>query len=221
MAGALVVFAKEPAPGRVKTRLCPPFRPEEAASFYEAMLADVLEASAAMARDHGLSLWVAVDPAEAAARLAPPGSQPLGQQGSDLSARMAHAAARAFGAGHAPVLLRGSDSPTLGDDTLQGALAGLAEADVVLCPDRDGGYNLVGLASLAPGVFDHPMSTGTVLEDTLAQAARRGLRSRVLPAGFDIDVASDLTCLAEARASGGASRCPRTLAWLDHHSLWP
>jgi rSAM/selenodomain-associated transferase 1 len=220
LSGALVVFAKRPEPGQVKTRLCPPLTPEQAAAFYACMLEDVLETSVRAARALGLEAVLAVHPPEAAETLpAPAGMRREPQRGADLGARMEHAAAREFARGSRPVLLRGSDSPTLGLATLRAALDALSSRDLVICPDRDGGYNLVGLARPAPGVFSHPMSTGSVLDDTLARARLCGLSHALLPAGFDVDCAADLALLAAARAEGLASDCARTLAWLDRHPL--
>jgi rSAM/selenodomain-associated transferase 1 len=205
----------------VKTRLSPPFTSEQAARFYAALLADVLDATLAACRALDLEPVLAVHPPEAAARLAAPtGFRREPQHGADLAARMEHAAARELAAGR-PVLLRGSDSPTLGVATLAAALDALAASDLVLCPDCDGGYNLVGLRKPAPGLFDHPMSTPSVLDDTLARARRLGLSYRLLPAGFDLDTAADLGRLAEARRTPAASLCPRTLAFLDREGLWP
>jgi rSAM/selenodomain-associated transferase 1 len=221
--GALLVFAKEPRAGDVKTRLCPPFTPEEAASFYESLLDDVLETSAAAAGRLGLAPILCVAPAEArdrVARRAPAAFASLPQRGPDLAARMAAALADAAALGHAPLLLRGSDSPLLGEETFAAALRALEQADLALAPDRDGGYNLVALRRPAPGLFEHAMSTERVLGDTLRQAERLGLRVELLSPGFDIDRAADLALLAAARAAGRAGACPRTLAWLDRHRLW-
>jgi rSAM/selenodomain-associated transferase 1 len=216
----LVVFAKRPEPGQVKTRLCPPFTPEQAAAFYACMLEDVLETSVRAAAALGLEAVLAVHPPEAVLTLpAPAGLRREPQRGADLGARMEHALAREFARGSRPVLLRGSDSPTLGVETLAAALDALARKDLVICPDRDGGYNLVGLARPAAGLFSHPMSTGSVLADTLARARLCGLSQALLPAGFDVDCAADLAQLAAARAQGLAADCPRTLAWLDRHAL--
>jgi glycosyltransferase A (GT-A) superfamily protein (DUF2064 family) len=145
----------------------------------------------------------------------------LPQRGEDLAARMAGAFEEAAAAGHAPLLLRGSDSPLLGEATFAAALEALGDADLALSPDLDGGYNLVGLRRPAPGLFDHPMSTPSVLADTLACARRLGLRARVLEPGFDVDTAADLAQLARARSEGRAAGCPRALAFLDRHALWP
>lgn len=222
MSGALVVFAKRPDPGQVKTRLCPAFSPEQAAAFYAAMLDDVLESSDRAAAALGLAPVLAVHPPEAASQLpAPTGWQCEPQQGPDLGARMEHALARQLDAGRSPVLLRGSDSPTLGRSTLAAALEALEQHDLVICPDRDGGYNLVGLHEPAPGLFHHPMSTAAVLEDTLANAARLGLHASVLAQGFDIDTIQDLSWLARMRREKPSLPCPRTLAFLDERGLWP
>lgn len=224
MSGALLVFAKEPQPGAVKTRLCPPFTAEEAADFYACLLADVLEASAAAAARLGLAPLLFVAPAEACARVgagAPAVYRCLPQRGPDLAARMEAAFADAAALCEGPLLLRGSDSPILGAETLAEALAALAGADVALCPDQDGGYGLVALRRPAPGLFDHPMSTASVLADTLASAGRLGLRAALVAPGFDIDVAADLALLARARDEGRAAACPRSLAFLDRRRLWP
>ena len=224
MKGALLVFAKEPRPGAVKTRLSPPFSAEQAAAFYACLLGDVLEVSAAAAARLGLAPFLYVAPAEACAAVAeraPAGFGARAQRGADLAARMAHALAETASAGYAPLLLRGSDSPLLGEATLAAALAALEEADLALCPDLDGGYNLVALRRPVPGLFDHAMSTATVLADTLANARRLGLEARVLEPGFDVDTAADLSHLARARSEGRAAGCPRSLAFLDRHALWP
>jgi rSAM/selenodomain-associated transferase 1 len=222
-AGVLVVFAKAPRPGAVKTRMTPPLEPVEAAAFYRCMLEDVLEASAAIARPLGLEPWLAAHPPAARAELsalAPPGFRIVAQHGPDLGRRMEWAAAQAAAAGARATLLRGSDSPALGAAELRAALDALEDADLALSPDRDGGYNLVALRRPAPGLFEHPMSTATVLEDTLARARSLELRARILGPSFDLDSLADLGALADARSRDPRLPCPRTLAWLDRRGLW-
>jgi rSAM/selenodomain-associated transferase 1 len=224
VSGALVVFAREPVPGRVKTRLCPPFAPEQAAAFYACLLDDVLDATARAAPPLGLVPVLAVDPPDACARLAlraPAPFRVVPQHAGDLGARMEAAAADAFARGHAPVLLRGSDSPALGPRRIAAALRALERADLVLLPDRDGGYSLVGLRRPAPGLFAHPMSTPEVLRETLARARDLALESALLETGFDVDTADDLRWLAQARGRDPDLDCPRALAWLDRSALWP
>lgn len=222
MSGALAVFAKPPRPGEVKTRLVPPLTHEEAAELYACLLDDALEASAAACARLELVAYLAVHPPEAAQALlrrAPPGFRALGQRGAGLGARMQAAAQELAAAGHAPVLLRGSDSPALGPALLERALAALRAVDLVLSPDPDGGYNLVGLRRPAPGLFDHPMSTSRVLEDTLANARALGLRWELLEPGFDVDRVADLARVRALRGRPEAALCPRTLAFCEARGL--
>jgi len=228
--GWIVVFAKAPQPGRVKTRLSPPLSSVEAAELYRCLLLDALEESAAAAANLGLEAVVAVDPPSATAELAaqsPAGFRAIAQGSGELGARMSHIARQAAAAGAPFALLRGSDSPCLDRIVLRDAVAALAGADLVACPDRDGGYNLIGLGVHAlergpwGGLFDHPMSTPTVLRDTLARAERLQLVVAQLAPGFDIDRYEDLRSLAALRAERGEIPCHRTLAFLDERRLWP
>ena len=228
MNGWLVVFAKDPQPGRVKTRLSPPFSPAAAAAFYRCLLADVLDESAAAAELLGLDAVLAVDPPGSAAEMAseaPASFRAIAQAAGDLGERMGAVAGEAAAAGAAFALLRGSDSPCLARATLRQAVESLARADLVIGPDRDGGYDLVGLGPRALDraasgrLFDHPMSHAGVLRETLARA--HDLRVHLLETGFDVDGFDDLRLLAEARAAGTAISCPRSLAFLDAHGLWP
>jgi uncharacterized protein len=214
----VIVFAKRPAPGAVKTRLCPPLTLEQAASLYSAMLDDVLVTTAAAAASAGAVTWVAVHPPDAVDELAarcPPGFDVCAQRGADLSERMERAVESAAAAGFARILLRGSDNPALPGAELVRGLAALDEADLAVGPERDGGYGWIALRGPVPGLFAHPMSTASVLSDTLAGAAARGLRVRTLDTHFDLDTAADFALLADARARGEARDCPRTLALLD------
>jgi rSAM/selenodomain-associated transferase 1 len=219
----LVVFAKAPRAGLVKTRMCPPLSPVEAAEFYAAMLADVLEASAAAAAPLGLEPVLAAHPPEALgelARRAPPAYRVVPQRGADLAQRMDRAVREAAAGGARRILLRGSDSPGLEPARMAAALADLERFDLALSPDRDGGYNLIGLCAPEPDLFTLPMSTGTVLEDTLAAAARLGLRVRLQEPAFDLDVLADLRWLAALRGSPAQAHCRRSMAWVDAKRLW-
>jgi uncharacterized protein len=227
--GWIVVFAKAPAAGRVKTRFSPPFTPAEAAGFYHSLLADALDVTAAAAAALDLDPVLTVDPpAEVAslAALAPAGVRVVAQGAGALGARMTHAAHEALAAGAPFVLLRGSDSPCLGEQTIRAAVDALARSELVVCPDRDGGFNLIGLgarhsARELADLFDHPMSTPTVLRETLARAAKCGRAPHLLPPGFDLDCFDDLRRLAAERDGDASKLCPRTLAFLDEHRLWP
>jgi hypothetical protein len=220
--GVVVVFAKAPRPGEVKTRMCPPLSHAEAAEFYACMLADVLETTARAAGLLGLEPVLAVHPAERCVELArdvPAAFRIVAQRGPDLAARMAWAVREAAAGGVRRVLLRGSDSPTLDGAALAAALSHLDECDVVLRPDRDGGYNLVGLRRPRPEIFDHPMSTARALEETLARARALGLATRLAEPGFDLDTPADLRWLARERERA-AELCARTVDWADRRGLW-
>jgi rSAM/selenodomain-associated transferase 1 len=226
--GALLVFAKEPVAGQVKTRMVPPLSPQQAADLYAALLRDVLIASGRIALELGLTPTLAVHPADAVrvlARSAPTEFRVVPQRGANLGARMAWAIREVAASGADRILLRGSDSPVLDRERIAAALACLDAFDLVVSPDLDGGYNLIGLRRPAPGLFDHPMSTRTALDDTLANAAALGLRAKVARPSFDIDTADDLALLAAERAGGEgtsiAALCPHTLAFLDAERLWP
>jgi rSAM/selenodomain-associated transferase 1 len=220
--GVVIVFAKAPRAGEVKTRMCPPLSHGEAAELYASMLADVLEATARAALALAIDPVLAVHPPELRAELArdvPTPFRVVSQRGSDLAARMAWAVREAAASGVARMLLRGSDSPTLDGAALAEAFAELDSHDVVLRPDRDGGYNLVALRRPTPEIFDHPMSTASVLADTLARARARGLAVRVAEPGFDLDTLADLRWLARERERA-AGLCARTLAFADRRGLW-
>ena len=207
----LALFAKAPVPGQVKTRLCPPLEPSQAAELYEAMLLDILDQHRAEPCD--LALWHT--PAAAAdwfRAAAPAAYRLLAQQGSDLAARMCHLFRHHADEGYTRMVLRGTDSPTLPAARVPEAFAALASgADLVLCPDRDGGYNLVGLCRPVDALFELEMSTASVLEGTLGRARELGLRTELLAAHHDVDTEADLALLS---AELCASRTPRTQAWL-------
>ncbi|MFI5320678.1 MAG: hypothetical protein ACHQ6V_13975 [Myxococcota bacterium] len=116
MNGTLVVFAKWPAPGAVKTRLCPPLTLAQAAELYAAMLDDVLAAMALHAPPLGLACVLAGHPHEALAQFAAraPGWRVVAQEGADLSARKEHVAASELAPGAHRGLVGGSATPARG-----------------------------------------------------------------------------------------------------------
>jgi rSAM/selenodomain-associated transferase 1 len=222
--GCVIVFAKAPTPGLVKTRLCPPLDHEQAASLYQNMLDDVLEATGRFARQSDLDAVLCVHPAEACVELAaraPSNFRVIAQRGGGLAARMAWAVDEAVAGGASKILLRGSDNPTLSIDDMHAALVGLDDHDLVISPDLDGGYGLIGVRGAWSAIFDHPMSTHTVLEETLADAARLGLTVRVLDTRFDVDRAEDLERLARAVEREDVDHCARTVEWIRQNGFWP
>jgi rSAM/selenodomain-associated transferase 1 len=200
LATLLIIFAKKPAPGQVKTRLCPPLSPEDAARLYQGFLDDTL---AEMERLPELTLALAYAPAGARSffqDLVPPGVSLFPQEGEDLGERMARAFAWGFDAGCDLVLLRGSDTPDLpGAVVLEAAtVLGQGLAQVALGPSLDGGYYLMGLKALHPELFrELAWSGATVLADTLERARRLSLPVHLLPGWRDIDNFRDLAAFLE------------------------
>lgn len=220
---ALVVFAKDPQPGQVKTRMSPALTPEVAAAFYREMLVDVLAESERACETLSLAGTLTVSPKQAVqdlAELAPMSFSVVAQSGDGLGARMAFEIKRGFASGARRVILRGSDNPALGAEELAAVVSALDTHDVVASPDPDGGYGAIGLRVAAGEIFDHTMSTEEVLRDTLARAAEAGLTTRKTTGSFDLDTLWDLARLHAVRDSIPPTRCPRTLAFADRHGLW-
>ena len=223
-ASALVVFAKAPLPGLVKTRLCPPLDLEQAADLYSCMLDDVLEESAAACDRVGAQLFVTVHPETAVAVMAerlPRRARAIAQHGTDLAARMQHAIGQCAAAGYERIALRGSDSPMMPGRRIDEAFEALERADLALCRDADGGYDLLSLCRPHAGLLDHAMSTASVADDTLANARRLGLTCCELEPGFDLDTSHDLARLRRERNALQPGSCRRTLELLDREGWWP
>jgi len=187
----VVVLAKVPAPGRVKTRLCPPCSPEQAARVAAAALTDTL---------------AAVDASGAATRMlvtdrpcaAPAGWSGALQRGGPLPERLANAFADLR-----PALLIGMDTPQLTGGHLDAALRLLAGADAVFGPAEDGGWWALGLRDprLARVVADVPTSRDDTGERTLHALRAAGLRVGLLPELTDVDTAADAVAVAQAAPS--------------------
>jgi uncharacterized protein len=195
MATLLIIFAKEPLPGQVKTRLCPPLAPEAAAQLYHSFLQDIL---AEMGRLPQLNVALAYHPPAAEPffrKLAPAHIHLFPQEGGDLGERLTLALARCFALGYGPVLVMGSDVPDLPGRLVVEAKEFLEQgkAEVVLGPAPDGGYYLVGLKAPHPQLFQGlPWSTGAVLSGTLHRARSLSLPLYLLPRWPDIDTYPDL-----------------------------
>ncbi|GAA4638089.1 hypothetical protein GCM10023196_094470 [Actinoallomurus vinaceus] len=187
----LLVIAKEPVPGRVKTRLTPPYTPEQAAALAEAALADTLAAVAATPAARRV-LVLAGRPGP----WLPEGFEVIPQRGGGLDERLANAFADADG----PAVLVGMDTPQVAPAALTRAVRSLEDGDAVFGPAADGGFWLIGLREPDPRLFlGVPMSR----PDTGAhQRARlRGMRVTTLDTLTDVDTADDAVRVA-AQAPG-------------------
>ena len=213
---ALAVMAKVPTAGTVKTRLCPPLAPAEAATLACCFLQDRVEQLVALAVGEPM---VAFTPPERAAELAgllPTGVRLVPRAGEDLGARLDRLLTDLLDEGYAGAIAVDADSPTLPSAYLREASRLLLDpaVEVVLGPSEDGGYYLIGLRRPAPLLFrDMPWSTPAVLRETMARAREAGLRVHLLPPWFDVDRGTDLDRL-RGPAGPKAFRPPRTLAFL-------
>ncbi|GGX95052.1 TIGR04282 family arsenosugar biosynthesis glycosyltransferase [Streptomyces fructofermentans] len=183
----LLVIAKEPRPGRVKTRLTPPFTPQEAAALAEAALTDTLRAVAATpARRRVLVLDGTPGP------WLPPGFDVVPQATGDLDERLADAFANCDG----PALLVGMDTPQVTPALLSVDFEG---CDAYFGPAEDGGFWALGLATPDPGLLRGvPMSTPRTGAVQRARLVAAGLRVRELPPLRDVDTAQDAEAVAAA-----------------------
>ncbi|MFO1324698.1 MAG: TIGR04282 family arsenosugar biosynthesis glycosyltransferase [Burkholderiales bacterium] len=201
---SLLVFAKEPAPGAVKTRLAADVGAEQAAVVYRELTTLTL-AHASAARDARIvgrvELWCTPDPATAWFRgLAADHRAALhGQGDGDLGARMAAALASALSRAPAALIV-GTDCPVLDAGYLARACAMLRDHDAVIGPAEDGGYVLVAGNRTLP-FADVRWSTPHALADTTAGFARAGLRCGTLPVAWDVDDAAGLQRFAALRPS--------------------
>ena len=191
---ALIVVAKAPIPGQVKTRLCPPLSGDEAASLHGSMVMDILERCRTLRTfDRFLACTPSQEHAFFKTMAARFGVTLWDQVGTDLGQRMNHALTKAFQMGYQKALLVGTDIPTLAAHTCTHAIQTLADHDVVFGPTADGGYYLVGMKRPMPELFHGiPWSTSQVLSKSLEQARGMGLSVGQLETQHDLDTILDI-----------------------------
>ena len=212
MSTCAVLFAKNPEPGKVKTRLQSDLGPEAAARLYRAFL---LDCATELAVSQATAKVIAYAPADAAGPmrdlLADVGEFAYAAQPeTELGGRMEALVQRSFAAGNDRVVLLGSDSPTLPAEYIDRALDLLREREVVLGPSTDGGYYLVGLRAGVSRIFSEvAWSTGAVLAQTLERLDGQSLG--LLPPWYDVDTPAEAGWLkihleAIVRAGGRTGR---------------
>ena len=193
----LVIFAKAPQAGQVKTRLIPALGAQGASALAQRMLTHVLQ-QALQANAGPVELCMSPPPGDAAWNQIdiPAGVLRTAQGEGDLGERMARAVRRVTAEVGLPVLLMGSDCPALTTDVLQAAARRLQTHDALLVPVADGGYVLIGLKSPCPALFSQmPWSTASVAAETLARMAALSFKVWRGPLLHDIDEPADLAHL--------------------------
>jgi rSAM/selenodomain-associated transferase 1 len=192
----LLVIAKAPVPGRVKTRLCPPCTPQQAADLAAASLADTLAAVTATPAGRRVLAVEGEHPA-------PAGWTAVNQRGDGLGQRLVNAFADSA-LPHVASVLVGMDTPQLTPALLIEATQALDTADAALGPADDGGWWLLALRDPAHAAVlaEVPMSTPDTGAATLAALHRLGLRVRQLAVLRDVDTAADAITVAAAHPHG-------------------
>ena len=201
---ALVIFAKAPIPGQVKTRLCPPLTPDEAATLHGSFVIDTLERTklAAAKLKWSVDRYLACAPSSTHVFFKimeeRHGVKVIDQVGDDLGARMSQACESMFARGYSHVVMVGTDVPTVPFDHFAQARAQLERHDLVLGPAFDGGYYLIALKRMAPELFTRiPWSTNQVLNLTQEKASSLGLLTTLIQPWRDVDTLADLQALIE------------------------
>ena len=194
MRNGLIVFAREPVPGRVKTRLAATIGDVAAAEAYAAMMADVMNTCRKLTGLETVVYWDCED--NSLPLLADRyGCVSRRQSGDVLGQRMQAAFAEMFASGFNACCIIGSDAPDLPASYIQEAFHLLAaqQCDAVFGPTHDGGYYLLGLSRLWPQLFtDIDWSTPRVLRQSLTAAGKTGIKAILLPRWYDIDTQCDL-----------------------------
>jgi rSAM/selenodomain-associated transferase 1 len=224
----LVIMAKAPRPGAVKTRLASSLSDEAVTAFYRCLLDDTLALARSLS-DVEVAIMCPDSDVSELAQLARNEASVVAQEGEGLAAGLTSVFAHftpndqskvhqredhereAYGR---RVIAFNADSPHLPRSVLEDAFEMLAAHDVVVGPTHDGGYYLVGAKASHPTLFAHDgMGTSSALERLLSHARALELSVGFAEPFYDVDVADDLTRLAEELRLAPA-RAPRTAAWL-------
>jgi rSAM/selenodomain-associated transferase 1 len=216
---ALIVLARAPVPGKVKTRLTEHLGPEQTARLYACFVRDTLAKLTALPQTSVRVYHTPGPPEEVRAleSILPPGVPLRSQGGRTFGDRLFNALHDC--AQYPRTVLVGTDSPTLPTELVVQAFDALRDHEVVLGPATDGGYYLLGVREAAPRLFqDISWSTSVVFAQTVERCRELGLRQALLPPWYDVDEPDDLNFLRghvlALEAAGGECPCPYTCALL-------
>ncbi len=208
----LVIMAKAPRPGMVKTRLAESLSSAAVIALYRCLLEDTLELAKSLKGVEVAVVCPEPDQQELA-QLAGNTVQVVAQKGEGLAAGLNFVFRHFTVAGRQRVIAFNSDSPHLAPAVLESAFEILAKHDVVVGPTNDGGYYLVGAKAAYPTLFESDgLGTKSALERLLARTKELGLSTGFSEPFYDIDVANDLVQLARELQIAPA-KAPRTARW--------
>ncbi len=213
-------MTKVPQAGYVKTRLKPFLSDDQCAELSRRFLADTV-AKAFRITSNVIVAYSGIGDEGLILDLLPESTTCIRQKGKDLGERMLSAIDFAGSNGCGPIIVIGTDSPTMSRELMETALRRLAEpaTELVLGETEDGGYYLVGLKQNIPAIFRGiPWSSDKVYSTTLERAAQAGLTGIVeLPKWYDVDTPADLWRLFAELNDDSRSRAasPETSRWID------
>lgn len=214
----LVIMAKAPKPGAVKTRLVPSLSPAAVSDFYRCLLHDTLALARSLSDVEVAIMCPDSDVAELA-QLVGNNTRVVAQKGSGLAAGLTSVFAHFANGDERLVIAFNSDSPHLPRAVLEQAFEILTTREIVVGPTHDGGYYLVGAKAAHPTLFAHvAMSTSTALERLLSSAQSLELSVGFAEPFYDIDVADDLRRL-RAELHLDSAKAPQTAEWLKKWEL--
>lgn len=214
----LVIMAKAPRPGAVKTRLAPSLSTDAVTGFYCCLLQDTL-ALARSLNEVEVAIMCPDSDVNELAQLAGTDVNVLAQKGKGLAAGLTSVFALFANHHHRHIIAFNSDSPHLPPSVLEEAFETLAAHDVVVGPTHDGGYYLIGAKASYPALFTSDgMGTSSALERLLSRARALELSVGFARPFYDIDIAEDLTRLAKELRLDPA-KAPRTAGWLKEWEL--
>jgi rSAM/selenodomain-associated transferase 1 len=209
----LVIMAKAPRLGSVKTRLAKSLPLQAVSELYRCLLGDTIALAQALDGVE-VAIMCPESDVEDLRRAAGGAVRVVPQTGNGLAAGLTSVFAHFAGAGHGRIVAFNSDSPHLPASVLESAFQALARYDVVIGPTNDGGYYLVGATASHPGLFTGDvMGTTSAFEALLARARALRLSVHLTEPFYDIDEAADLDRLvAELQQTPG--KAPKTAEWL-------
>jgi rSAM/selenodomain-associated transferase 1 len=214
----LVIMAKAPRPGTVKTRLAPILSPEAVTAFYCCLLDDTLALTRSLS-DVEVAIMCPDTDVNDLAQLAGSDASIVAQKGEGLAAGLVSVFAHFAENDQRRTIAFNSDSPHLPRSVLEEAFETLTAHDMVVGPTHDGGYYLVGAKASHPALFARDgMGTSSALERLLSCARALELSVGFADHFYDIDVADDLSRLA-AELRLAPARAPRTAGWLKEWEL--
>lgn len=210
---AIIVMAKVPTAGNVKTRLQPFLTPEQCAELAECFLLDTVNKLNSLST----RIIMAYSPnkeRDSLQKLLPRQRTLIKQKGNDLGEKMFHAFQFAFKKNFDAVVMIGTDSPTFPLDFIEKAFEYLQTADAVLGATEDGGFYLIGLRKLRSEIFEKvEWSSPDTFRQTVRNIKKFDLKLTLLPSWFDVDLPADLERLRKDLMTN-PSIAPTTFDWI-------